>query len=270
MPTLHVNGTDLYYEDSGGPGEVVLFSHGLLWSGRMFEAQVAALRDRYRVITYDHRGQGRSAADPARVITIETVTADAVALIERLGLAPVHFCGLSMGGFVGMRIAARRPELVHSLTLMETSADPEPPENAKRYRRLAFVAEHLSLKLVQGPAMKAMFSRTFLEDPARAEERERYRGLLLANRPDIVRALRGVIEREGVLHELPRICCPCLVMVGEEDVSTVPAKAERIQAAIAGATLVRIPGAGHSSSMEQPALVNRILADFLDGLLRQP
>lgn len=268
MPTLHVNGTDLYYEDTGGPGEVVLFSHGLLWSGRMFEAQVEALRDRYRVITYDHRGQGRSAPDPARVITIETVTADALALIERLGLAPVHFCGLSMGGFVGMRIAARRPELIRSLMLMETSADPEPPENAKRYRRLGFVAEYLSLGLVEAPAMKAMFSRTFLEDPARAAERERWRRELLANRRDIVRALRGVIERQGVLHELGRICCPCLVVVGEEDVSTVPEKAERIQAAIAGSTLVRIPGAGHSSSVEQPGLVNEALSRFLDALSR--
>lgn len=266
MSSVRVNGTALYFEDTGGPGETVLMSHGLLWSCRMFEAQMAALRDRYRVIAYDHRGQGRSAPEPGRVVSIETVTEDAIALIERLGVGPVHFCGLSMGGFVGMRLAARRPELVRSLVLIETTADPEPPENVPRYLRLAWVAEWLSLRLVATPVMKIMFGRTFLEDPSRAAERERWRGLLLQNRPDIVRALRGVVEREGVAHELAQIHCPTLVIVGEEDVATVPAKSERIRDAIHGATLIRIPGAGHSSSVEQPERVSAAIGAFLDGL----
>src|SRR5438445_11081604 len=126
MPTLDVNGTTLYYEDTGGAGPPLLFSHGLLFSGRMFEAQIAHLRGRYRCIAWDHRGQGRSADAPGRCVEIETVTADAVALIEALGLAPVHFAGLSMGGLVGLRIAARRPELIRSLLLMEPTAEPEP------------------------------------------------------------------------------------------------------------------------------------------------
>lgn len=268
MPRIYLNGTELYYEDTGGPAETVLLSHGLLWSGRMFEAQVAALRDRYRVITYDHRGQGRSAPPTERVVSIETVTADAIALIERLGVGPVHFCGLSMGGFVGMRIAARRPELVRSLVLMETTADPEPEENVPKYRRLAFVAEWFGLRLVAGPVMKIMFSRTFLADPAREADRARWRNELIANRRDIVAAVRGVIEREGVYEELAKIRCPTLVIVGEEDTATVPEKAERIRAAVRGATLVRVPGAGHTSSVEQPALVSQVIGAFLDELTR--
>src|SRR5205823_2727516 len=125
VPMLAVNGVRLYYDDTGGSGEPIVFSHGLLWSGRMFEAQVAALRGRYRCITYDHRGQGRSDVPRARSHDMETVTDDAASLIEALGAAPVHFVGLSMGGFVGMRLAARRPELLRSLVLLETSADPE-------------------------------------------------------------------------------------------------------------------------------------------------
>ncbi|HET9451382.1 MAG TPA: alpha/beta hydrolase, partial [Aggregicoccus sp.] len=103
MPLLSVNGTQLYYEDSGGEGEPVVFSHGLLWSSQLFAPQVQALRARYRCIAYDHRGQGRSAKPPGRSVDIETVYEDAVALIETLGVASCHFVGLSMGGFVGMR-----------------------------------------------------------------------------------------------------------------------------------------------------------------------
>lgn len=255
MPHLTVNGTSLYYEDTGGPGEPLLFAHGLLWSARMFEAQIAHFAPRFRVIAWDHRGQGRSADDPARSVPIETVTADALALMDALGLDSAHFAGLSMGGFVGMRLAARHPERIRSLVLMETTADPEPAENVPKYRRLAFVARWIGLGLVAAPVMRIMFSRTFIEDPARVDERERWRRELRGNRRTIVRAVYGVIEREGVAHELGNIRCPLTVLVGEEDVATVPAKAEAIVAAVPSAVLVRIPEAGHSSSVEQPERV---------------
>ncbi|MDQ8159242.1 MAG: alpha/beta hydrolase, partial [Gemmatimonadota bacterium] len=106
---LTVNGARLWVEDTGGSGPPLLFSHGLLWSTRMFDAQVAALRHQYRCIAWDHRGQGQSEVPPTRAISIEQCYEDAVALIEQLGVAPVHLAGLSMGGFVAMRIAARRP-----------------------------------------------------------------------------------------------------------------------------------------------------------------
>lgn len=265
MPLLRVRDTELYYEDTGGDGPVVLFSHGLLWSGRMFEAQVEALRDRYRCVTYDHRGQGRSAAPTDRSVPIETVTDDAVALIEALQLGPVHFVGLSMGGFVGMRLAARRPDLLRTLTLLETTADPEPAENVPKYRRLAFVARWFGLSLVAGPVMKIMFSRSFLNDPDKADDNRRWRAELVNNRRDIVAAVYGVIEREGCADLLPRIKLPTLIMVGDEDVATVPAKAERIHGCIAGSRLVRIPRAGHSSSVENPGPINAELRAFLEG-----
>lgn len=263
MPTIEVNGTELYYEDSGGSGVPVLFSHGLLFDTRLFDPQVSALRGRWRCVAYDHRGQGRSADDPRRSIDIETVTADAAALIAALRLGPVHFCGLSMGGFVGLRLGARRPDLLRSLVLMETSAEPEPAENVPRYRRLNLVARWLGLRLVAGRVLPILFGRSFLGDPTRAAEVREQRRRLVANRRSIWRAVSGVIEREGVLDELARIRVPTLVMVGEEDVATVPAKAEAIQAGIAGATLVRIPRAGHSSSIENPAAVNAALEAFL-------
>ncbi|MBI3790106.1 MAG: alpha/beta fold hydrolase [Gemmatimonadetes bacterium] len=265
MPLLSVNGTRLHVEDAGGTGIPVVFSHGLLWSGRMFRAQVAALTAAgYRAITYDHRGQGSSADDAARSISIETVYEDAVALITQLGVAPCHFVGLSMGGFVGMRLAARRQELLRSLVLLETSADAEPAENVPKYRRLNWTWRWLGPGLVAKPVMQVMFGGPFLTDPARAAQRAEWEGQLRANRRTIWRAVNGVIERAPIAAELGRIRCPTTVMVGEEDRATVPAKAERIHAAIAGSRLVRIPRAGHSSSIEEPALVNAEILAHLD------
>ena len=260
---LTVNGTALWVEDAGGDGPPLLFSHGLLMSGRMFDAQVAALQGRYRCIRWDHRGQGRSADVSGRAISIEQVTDDAVALIRALALPPAHFVGLSMGGFVGMRLAARHPELLRSLTLLDTSADAEPAENVPRYRLLNALTRWLGIRWVVGRVMPIMFGRTFLSDPAKAADRAHWRAQLAGNRPSIYRAVNGVVEREAVAPELGKIRCPTLVLVGEEDVATVPAKSERICALIAGAELVRIPGAGHSSSVEQPAAVTAALDAFL-------
>lgn len=264
MPFLDVNGARLYYEDTGGSGEPIVFSHGLLWSGRMFDKQVAALKDRYRCISYDHRGQGQSDVWKVDAVDIETVYADAVGLIEKLGVGPCHFVGLSMGGFVGLRLAARRPDLLRSLVLMETSADPEPVENVPKYKRLNFIARWFGLGLVANPVMGIMFGRTFLEDPARAAEREDWKRRLTGNRRDIWRAVNGVIQRRGVSVELSSIRTPTLVMVGEEDVATVPAKAERLHAAIAGSKLVKLPRGGHTSTVEEPELVNPALSSFLE------
>ena len=264
MPRITVNGVELYYEDSGGAGEVVLFSHGLLWNTALFAPQVAALKGRFRCVAYDHRGQGRSADVPGREIGMDLLTEDAAALIAALGLGRVHFCGLSMGGFIGMRLAARHPQLLRSLILCETSADAEPAENVPKYRKLNFVARWLGLRFVVGQVMPILFGRSALADPRRAPEVARWRAQLAGNRRSIWRAVNGVIERAAVLDELPRITAPTLIIVGDEDVATVPAKAERMARAIPGARLVRIPQAGHSSTVEQPAAVNAALVEFLE------
>jgi pimeloyl-ACP methyl ester carboxylesterase len=268
MPHAKVNGHTLYYEETGSGPETIVFAHGLLWSGRMFDAQVRALKDRYRCITFDFPGQGRS--EIARDgYDMDSLAADAAALVKQLKAAPCHFAGLSMGGFVGMRMGIHFPELVRSLILLETSADPEPPENLPRYRLLSFISRWISVRLVTGQIMPIMFGQTFLKDPARQKQRDEWRGYLLANnQAGIARALRGVIERQGVYEMLGKIKTPTLVIVGEQDVATVPAKAERIAAGIAGATLVRIPDAGHTSTVEEPAAVNAAIVQFLLSLSR--
>jgi len=272
MPDIAVNGATIHYESTGAGRETIVFAHGLLWSGEMYAAQVAALSKRYRCVTFDFRGQGRSQVTPSGY-DMDTLTADAAALIEALGVAPVHFVGLSMGGFVGIRLAARRPELVRSLVLLETSSQPEPRESAPRYRLLGFLGRWIGFVFVDRFVMPIMFGKTFMHDPARAEEREHWRKRLVANdRLGIYRALGGVVGRAGVEHELANIRCPTLVVVGDEDVATVPARAERIREGIAGARLVVIPQAGHSSTIEEPAAVNDAIESFLTeykGILDQ-
>ena len=267
MPKLLVNGVELHYESAGRGPETVVFSHGLLMSGEMFHEQVRHLSGRYRVIAYDHRGQGRSEVS-RRGYGMDDLAEDAAALIEGLGAAPCHFAGLSMGGFVGMRLAARQPELLRSLVLLETSAEPEAPANVPRYRTLNRAVRLLGARAVADKVMPILFGRTFLSDPAREALRAEWRGHLRGLRRSIHRAVTGVIERRGVVEELPRIALPTLVLVGDEDVATPLAKAERIQAGIPGARLVRIPAAGHSSSVENPAAVNAALDAFLGALPR--
>ncbi len=255
-PRLHV-------EDTGGPGPVVLFSHGLLWDARLFAPQIAILRERYRCIAWDHRGQGRSEVT-AGGYDMDTLAADAASLIERLGVAPVHFVGLSMGGFVGLRLAIHRPGLLCSLTLIDTSAEAEPVANVPRYRLLNLVARLFGLRPVIGRVMPILFGRTFLADPARGAQRAEYRARLIANdRHGITRAVRGVIERAPVEALLHRIAMPSLILVGDEDVATPPARSEAMHAAIRGSTLERIAKAGHTSTLENPAAVNAALVAFL-------
>src|SRR5215467_4339172 len=234
MPIIRVNGAGIYYEEHGtGPGTIV-FAHGLLWSCRMFDDQVTALKDRYRCIAFDFRGQGKSEITRDGY-DMETLYEDAAALIEALDCAPCHFVGLSMGGFIAMRLAARRPNLIKSLMLLETSADPEPSENIPKYRQLSFIVRWLGPRLVFNQVMPIMFGQKFLTDPARAEQRQEWGRRGVSNhRIGITRALTGVITRKSIYDEIEKIHVPTLIIVGDQDVATVPAKSERIHERIAG------------------------------------
>lgn len=264
VPKLEVNGTEIYYEDSGpgSTGETLVFSHGLLWSTELFAPQIAALRARYRCIAWDHRGQGDSASDHRECIGMELLAQDAIALLAKLVIGPVHFVGLSMGGFIAMRIAARRPELIAKLILIETTMDSEPIENVPRYRLLARVTRAIGPRIIAKRVAPIMFGRSILADASRATELRHYLSVMTSRR-DIWRAVNGVIDRAGISDEVARIVAPTLVIVGDEDVATTPAKAEQLANAIGRARLVRVSGAGHSSTVEAPGAVTAALEAFL-------
>lgn len=265
MPTIQVNGVELFYKVTGSGPETIVFAHGLLMDHAMFEPQRVAFDGRYRVIAYDHRGQGQS-SDPGHGHDMDTLTQDAAALIQALNAAPCHFAGLSMGGFVGMRLAARHPELVRSLTLMHTGAQKEAASSRLRYGFLAQLVKVVGTSPFTGIAVKELFGRT-----TRTSGEQVKRAMLgawtdkLRRRPkNIAHSILAVMNRsEFSAAELAAIRCATLVIAGEDDTAQPPANQQRLAAAIPNARLVRIPGAGHSSTLEQPQAVIAAMRELL-------
>jgi 3-oxoadipate enol-lactonase len=269
MPTTEVNGALIAYTDTGAPAGLpdapaIVFGHGLLFGGWMFRAQVAALRESYRCVTIDWRGQGDTPPPSAGGYDMDTLTGDAVALITQLGIAPVHWVGLSMGGFVGQRIAARQGELLRSLTLLDTSAGPEDPGKVGEYKRLAWFQLLFGIKPILGKVKPFMFGPAFLADPAAHTVIDEWADRLGRNKRAALRkALLGVTDRAPVDDEIGAITVPTLVVVGADDKATPPAESEHIAARIPGAQLQVVENCGHSSSVEQPAVITGLLEKFL-------
>ena len=112
--------------------------------------------------------------------------------------------------------------------------------------------------------MPIMFGQKFLQDENRKEQRQAWQQAIMGNdRIGITRAVKGVIYREGVYEDLDKISTPTLIIVGDQDVATEPDKADRIHARIPNSKLMMIPGAGHTSTVEEPDAVNAALRDFL-------
>lgn len=265
MPTISVNGTTLNYLDDGPrDAPALVFSPSMFFDVRMFAAQAAALGDRYRVVRYDHRGQGDSARHPRDELDHDTLTEDVAALIEALGIAPVTFVGNSMGGFVGLRLAARRPELVRSLVVMGTSADVEEQADAMD-ELIDALAEHGMEPVLDG-VLQFMMGDTTLTDPSRAEVLAEVTALLRSRTPEYADSAWHIAHRPAILGELPSITAPTVVVAGTEDHTYPPPKSEQIAALVPGAQLVVMQRTGHVHALENPEAVNEVLEEHLASL----
>ena len=255
MPTIRVNHVNLFYKESGSGPETIVFSHGLLMDHTMFEPQRAAFEKQYRVIAYDHRAQGLS-DDPGRGYDMSTLADDATMLIRNLDAAPCHFVGLSMGGFVGMRVAAHHPELVRTLTLMNTTASKEHLTSRLRYNVLAQLVGIVGTAPFTSIAVKELFGETTRRSAAKRPMLDEWTGKLRTRPKNIARSLKAVMNRRAIRkNELDAIQCPTLIIAGDEDTPQPPRNSESMAAGIHGARFITIPGAGHSSSLEQPEAV---------------
>ena len=189
------------------PARPIVFSHGLLWGTELFAPQVAALRDRYRCIAWDHRGQGSSAGDRSPLHRHGARVAGRGVRCSRSSRPePVHFVGLSMGGFVAMRMAARRPDLVRSLVLIESSVEPEPLRE-----RAALSHAHRGDRALVGPRpLRAriapiMLGKSILADPARKAEVERFVAIDVAPQGHLASGQRRDRSRRGRRPSVARI-----------------------------------------------------------------
>jgi 3-oxoadipate enol-lactonase len=251
---------DLNYRVDGSPGAPVLvLSHALGLSLAMWDPQVEALSRAFRLVRYDHRGHGRSPV-PAGPYTIEALGRDLVRLLDRLGLDRVSFCGLSLGGMVGMWVAANAPERIDRLVLCCAAARMVRPEDFAARART--VREH-GIEAIADALIGRWFTPSF--PASHPDTVARIRAMLLSTPREGYAGGCEAIAQMDLRADLPRITAPTLVIGAEHDQSTPPEKSREIAQRIRGAELVMIPDAAHIANVEQPdAVANQILDHLLE------
>jgi 3-oxoadipate enol-lactonase len=255
-----VNGVETYYEIHGKQGAPWLgFSHSLACSVRMWDAQIEALKDRFRILAYDTRGHGKSAA-PAGPYTLEAMADDLRALVSHLDIQRLHFVGLSMGGMIGQTFAIKYPGIFSSLTLADTTSH-YPAEAAPLWQERIRTAESKGMQPLVQPTLERWFT-----EPFRQKHADVVRKIATAISTTPVAGYAGccaAIPKINVTARLKEIKCPVLVICGEQDPGTPPAMARQIHENTPGSKLVMIPQAAHLSNLEQPEAFNRALDGFL-------
>lgn len=258
IETIYANGTALAYRfDGPEDAPVVMLSNSLMSNHTMWDPQMAALTERYRVLRYDTRGHGASAA-PAGPYTMAMLGEDAAALMTALGLDHVHFIGLSMGGMIGQYLGANHGQRLQSLTLCDTACV-MPPKSLWDERITQARAEGL------GVAVPATLERWFTE-PFRAAgspELEKVAAMIRTTDVDGFAGCCAAIRDMDQRAVLSSISAPTLVIVGALDPGTPVAAAEVLHDGIAGSELLVIDDAAHLCNMERPAPFNAAVVDFL-------
>lgn len=256
MSFADVNGQHIYFEDSGGDGPAVLFSHGFLMDHEMFAPQVDALSGEFRCVTWDERGFGQT--DASGGFTYWDSADDALALLSSLGVQQAFLVGMSQGGFLSMRAALRYPDRVLGLGLIDTQAGVEPDESRPVYQAMNddWVANGPSDDLT-GAIASVIMSPGYDHSAWLAKWKARPKDVLQE-------PFRTLMTRDDISARLPEITAPAIVFHGEADVSIPMVKAEQLQADLGNCeTLVRIAGAGHASNLSHPSEVNGPLLEFL-------
>ena len=247
-----LNGIAIDYEVSGS-GPVLLLSHGYGSTRHMWDEQHRALGDRWRVVSWDMRGHGQSdsPADPAQYSAALTV-ADMAALLRHVGAERAIIGGLSLGGYVSLAFALAHPEMTQALVICDSGPGYRNAEARAQWNQRA--QERAAGLEAQG--LEALTRRS--KETQQAVHR---------SAQGLAHAARGMLAQEGsqVIDGLAGTRVPTLVIVGDQDQPFV-APSEYMAKKIAGARLAVIPGAGHSSNLDQPEVFNRVLREFLTSL----
>lgn len=266
MPKISVNGAELFYRREGEGDETIVFSHGYLMNHTMFKGQVDRLKSDYRCLSFEHRGHGQSGITESGY-ELDNLVTDAIALMDKLKLGPVHFVGMSTGGFVGMRIALKRPDLLKSLVLMSTSAEAEPTQALKKNNLLLNTVKYIGWWPVIRQVLSMMFHSSFLRDRRNKPLLQYWKQTVITqNKHAMFDFGKGIFARDNVLPQLAHLSLPVAVIVGAEDVLTPPECAKRMADTIPGAKLYEIADAGHSAAIEKDTEVADAMQGFYQGL----
>ena len=245
-----------------GQGPLVVLSHALGCDLTMWDGVAAALEDRYTVLRYDHRGNGRS-VEPAGAgaYTMDDLADDAAELIRAQTTDPVHFVGLSLGGMTAQALGARHPQLVRSLVIANSASHYDNAARAMWQARIDTVLAQGVSPIADG-ALQRWFTPEFRADANGGSARvAALRAVLEATAPVPYANACAAVAHIDLDASNARITCPTLVIAGSRDEATPPAMSEAIARRIPGAQL-RSLDAAHLSAVEQPEAFARLLTDF--------
>jgi 3-oxoadipate enol-lactonase len=254
------DGARIHYEDTGGDGPPILWSHGFLMDHTMFDPQVAGL-DGYRHIRWDERGFG--ATESSDDFTYWDSADDAIALLDHLDIDRAVLAGMSQGGFLSLRAALAHPDRVRALILIDTQAGTEDPENLESYRGMID-----AVSTGDDETRSAVFDIVgglIIGDPGLEPE---WKAKWMADDPSrIVEPGGALLDRDDITDRLGEITCPALIVHGTADTAIPIERAELLRAGLADCRdLVPIDGAAHAPNLTHPAEVNRHIERFLEAL----
>jgi len=257
MPTANLPDVKLYYEFSGAEHlPVVLFSNGLGTTVHMWDSQVEPFTQHFRVLRYDTRGHGQSGCTPGPY-TIEQLSWDVVRLLDALRLERISFCGLSMGGMIGMFLGANTAGRLHKLVLCNTSPKFGPEDIWNR-----------RIEAVESGGMKAITTTVvdrWLTPGFRAShsaETQSVRTMLESANPEGYVACCAAVRDMDLHDTVAKICVPTLVATGTSDVAATPAEGQFVAKSIPGAAYTEF-AAAHLSNIEARDEFNRRIVQFL-------
>ncbi|MBM4404703.1 MAG: alpha/beta hydrolase [Chloroflexi bacterium] len=261
-----LDGVRIYYEVAGG-GHPVIFLHGQGVDHREWQFQVEAISKTYTVVTYDHRGHGKSAA-PETGYTTQHYSKDLYGLIRHLGMTKPSIVGHSMGGNVAMDYALTHPEAITTLTLVDSGLD-------GFERDEAFIAKaKRRRKIAQREGLGEKFVRASLRSDAFAGLRDKPELMELSRQ--MLSGWSGASWKDKVVYPHPEkwakdrledLKVPTLVMVGERDGGRFHRVASLMGSKIRVVRTVTLANVGHMPQMEDPEAFNDTLVDFLGGAI---
>ncbi len=263
MPLLERPDTARISWAADGPedGEAVLLIMGLAYPAAMWFRQLPALTERYRVIRLDNRGAGLTGDVPGAPYTVETMTADCLAVLDAADVRTAHVVGISMGGLMAQEIALTTPERVRSLCLLATH--PGIAHAVMNPEAMEVLGKRGELTPEEAAEASIPFNYAHSTPRKRIEEDWAVRLPLAATNVGYLAQAIGTSQWDGY-DRLDRITTPTLVVHGELDTLVPPANGRIIADRIPEAELVTIPLANHLLGTDQPERVSELLVGWLD------